>query len=134
MRGRQGLTRGLAGVLMGLALAAGGVAIAQSDVARESAELRATGLVGEQPDGYLHIVGNAPAAIRQRVDAVNIQRRAFYTELAQRRRAQIEEVAATAACEILATRVQPGQYYRTLDGRWHQREGNAPVERPAYCG
>ena len=37
------------------------------------------GQVGEQADGYLGLVGSAPAALRAQVDAVNIKRRAYYT-------------------------------------------------------
>ena len=65
---------------------------------------------------------------------MNIKRRAFYTDLAAKRGAKIEEVAATTACEIFATKVGPGQYYRGTDGVWRQREGSAPVPRPSYCG
>jgi uncharacterized protein YdbL (DUF1318 family) len=99
-----------------------------------SAALRATGKVGEQADGYLGVVGSVDASLRAQVDAINIKRRAFYTELAARRGAKIEEVGATTACEILASRVQPGQYYRLSDGVWRQRKAGEPVQRPAYCG
>lgn len=117
---------------LGLAVAAGGtVAYAQQDA---SASLRASGKAGEQADGYMGVVGSAGADIRSQVDAVNIKRRAFYTDLAAKRGAKIEEVAATTACEILASKVGPGQYYRGTDGVWRQREGNAPVPRPSYCG
>lgn len=117
---------------LGLAVAAGGtVAYAQQDA---SASLRASGKAGEQADGYMGVVGSAGADIRSQVDAVNIKRRAFYTDLAAKRGAKIEEVAATTACEIFASKVGPGQYYRGTDGVWHQREGSAPVPRPSYCG
>jgi Uncharacterized protein conserved in bacteria len=117
---------------LGLAVAAGGtVAYAQQDA---SALLRASGKAGEQADGYMGVVGSAGADIRSQVDAVNIKRRAFYTDLAAKRGAKIEEVAATTACEIFATKVGPGQYYRGTDGVWRQREGSAPVPRPSYCG
>lgn len=117
---------------LGLAAAAGGtVAYAQQDA---SALLRASGKAGEQADGYMGVVGSAGADIRSQVDAVNIKRRAFYTDLAAKRGAKIEEVAATTACEIFATKVGPGQYYRGTDGVWRQREGSAPVPRPSYCG
>jgi hypothetical protein len=113
------------------ALATGaGVARAQD----ASAALRATGKAGEQADGYLGVVGSADAAIRAQVDAVNIKRRSFYTDIAAKRGAKIEEVAATTACEIFASKVQPGQYYKLPGGTWQKREGNAPVPRPAYCG
>ncbi len=117
---------------LGLAALAGGTAYAmQADAA---AQLRATGQVGEQADGYLGLVGSAPANIRSQMDAINIQRRAYYTQLAQRRSATIEEVAAATACEIFASRIQPNQYYRLTDGVWRQRNGSEPVPRPSHCG
>jgi uncharacterized protein YdbL (DUF1318 family) len=98
-----------------------------------SAELRASGQAGEQADGYLGLVGSAPAAVRSQVDSVNIKRRAYYTDLAAKRGAKIEEVAATTACELFRTKVASGQYYRLPDGMWRQRD-SAPIPLPAYCG
>jgi hypothetical protein len=113
------------------ALAAGtGYAMLQADA---SASLRASGKAGEQADGYLGVV-DGDGAIRAQVDAVNIKRRAYYTDLAARRGAKIEEVAAATACEIFASRVGPGQYYRLSDGVWRKRDGSAPIPRPSYCG
>ena len=117
-----------------VAAVAGGSSVAYAWFQDASAELRASGKAGEQADGYLGVVGSADASLRAQVDAVNIKRRAYYTELAGKRGAKIEEVAATAACEIFASRVGPGQYYRMPDGVWRQREGGAPVPRPNYCG
>ena len=118
---------------LGLAMVAGGTAYAfvLQDAA---AELRATGQVGEQADGYMGLVGSAPAGLRARVDQINIQRRARYTDLAAQRRATIEEVAAATACQIFASRVGPGQYYRLPDGVWRRRNGSEPVPRPSHCG
>ena len=119
---------------IGLAAVVGGAGVAQAWLQDASAELRSTGKVGEQADGYLGLVGSADASLRAQVDAVNIKRRAYYTELAGKRGAKIEEVAAATACEIFASRVGPGQYYRLSDGVWRQREGNTPVPRPSHCG
>jgi uncharacterized protein YdbL (DUF1318 family) len=116
-----------------VAAVAGGATVAAAMMQDASASLRATGKVGEQADGYLGIVGSGDASLRAQVDAVNIKRRAYYTDLASKRGAKIEEVAAATACEIFASRIQPGQYYR-LDGTWQKREGSAPVPRPRYCG
>ena len=118
---------------LGLAALAGTAAYAfvQNDA---SAELRASGVVGEQADGYLGLAGSGSANIRARMDAVNIQRRAYYTDLAARRGATIEEVAATTACELFRTKVAPGQYYRLPDGIWRRRNGSEPVPVPSYCG
>jgi uncharacterized protein YdbL (DUF1318 family) len=106
-------------------------AMLQGDAA---AELRASGQAGEQADGYLGVVGSASAALRAQVDAVNIKRRAYYTDLAGKRGAKIEEVAATTACELFRTKVGAGQYYRLPDGVWRQRDGNTPLPLPGYCG
>ena len=118
---------------IGLAMVAGGTAYAfvMQDAA---AELRATGVVGEQADGYMGLVGSASAEVRAQVDSINIQRRARYTELASQRGATIEEVAAATACQIFAGRVGPGQYYRLPDGVWRRRNGSEPVPRPSHCG
>jgi uncharacterized protein YdbL (DUF1318 family) len=123
----------IAAIVVGLAIA-GGAGAAQGMLQDASAQLRATGQVGEQVDGYLGIVGPASGQLRSQVDAVNIKRRAYYTEIAQKRGAKIEEVGAATACEIFASRVQPGQFFRLADGVWRQREGGAAVPRPAYCG
>ena len=117
---------------LGAALLVGGtgVALAFQDA---SAQLRSSGQAGEQADGYLGLVGSASADTRAAVDAVNIKRRAYYTDLAAKRGAKIEEVAATTACELFRTKVAPGQYYRLPDGVWRQRD-SAPIPLPSYCG
>ena len=118
---------------LGIAAVASSAAFAaiQADAA---GQLRASGVVGEQADGYLGLVGSASADIRAQMDSVNIQRRAAYTQLATQRGATIEEVAAATACQLFSTRVGPGQYYRLPDGVWRQRNGNEPVPRPSHCG
>ena len=125
---------------MKLILAAGiglaavlGTTTAYAMIQDASAQLRASGQVGEQADGYLGLVGSAPADIRAQVDSVNIKRRAYYTDLAAKRGAKIEEVAATTACELFRTKVAQGQYYRLPDGVWRQRD-SAPIPLPGYCG
>jgi uncharacterized protein len=120
-----------AGLAVATVTAGATVAFAmQGDAA---AELRASGQAGEQADGYLGVVGSASAALRSQVDAVNIKRRAYYTDLAAKRGAKIEEVAATTACELFRTKVGAGQYYRLPDGVWRQRD-TTPIPLPGYCG
>ncbi|MEA3000237.1 MAG: uncharacterized protein QOK17_2070 [Sphingomonadales bacterium] len=121
-----------AGITVAAVTAGATVAYAmQGDAA---AELRASGQAGEQADGYLGVVGSASAALRSQVDSVNIKRRAYYTDLAAKRGAKIEEVAATTACELFRTKIGAGQYYRLPDGVWRQRDGNTPLPLPGYCG
>ncbi|MEA3028714.1 MAG: uncharacterized protein QOJ53_2041 [Sphingomonadales bacterium] len=125
-------TKLLIAAALGIAMVAGTSAFAmQADTA---GQLRASGQVGEQADGYLGLVGQASAEVRAQMDQVNIQRRAAYTQLATQRHATIEEVAAATACQLFAGRVGPGQYYRLPDGVWRQRNGNEPVPRPSHCG
>lgn len=119
---------------LGIATLAGGTAYAFAAQGDAAAQLRASGLVGEQSDGYLGLVGSAGADVRAQVDSVNIQRRAAYTQLAAQRGATIEEVAAATACQIFSNRVAPSQYYRLPDGVWRRRNGSEPVPRPAHCG
>ena len=114
---------------------AGGTGVARAMFqADAAASLRSSGQVGEQADGYLGIVGSVSSEVRAKVDSINIQRRAYYTELASKRGAKIEEVGATTACQLFRSKVGPGQYYRLPDGVWRQRNGNEPVPVPSYCG
>ncbi|CAA9502537.1 MAG: hypothetical protein AVDCRST_MAG91-1118 [uncultured Sphingomonadaceae bacterium] len=117
-------------IALGLSVAAltAGAAAAQD----ASAQLRASGAVGEQSDGYLGVVGDAPASVRDQVNAINIKRRAFYTDIARNRGATVQEVAVKTACELFQNKVQPGQYYRLPDGVWRKREGT--IALPSYCG
>ncbi|MDB5669565.1 MAG: hypothetical protein JWO25_524 [Alphaproteobacteria bacterium] len=118
---------------LGLAMVAGSAGVALALEANGAAELRASGQAGEQADGYLGVVnGGGSGALHQQVDAINIKRRAFYTDLASKRGGKIEEVAASTACELLRNEVAPGQYYRLRDGVWRRRD-SAPVPLPAYC-
>lgn len=117
---------------LGVAALAGSTAYAYGQDA--ASQLRASGVVGEQADGYLGLVGSASAEVRAQVDTINIQRRAYYTDLAARRGATIDEVGATTACELFRTKVAPGQYYRLPDGVWRRRNGSEPVPLPTYCG
>jgi uncharacterized protein YdbL (DUF1318 family) len=79
------------------------------------------------------VVGSVPSSVRAQVDSINIQRRAYYTDLAGRRGAKIEEVAATTACELFRTKVAQGQFYRGTDGVWKKRDSD-PIPLPSYCG
>lgn len=117
---------------LGMAVAAGTSAYALQAPSAE--QLRGSGQAGEQSDGYMGVVGSGSPDIRNQVNAINIQRRASYTQLASSRGSTLEEAAASAACEILSHRVQAGQYYRLPDGVWRKRNGSEPVPLPAFCG
>ena len=92
----------------------------------------AAGTVGEQADGYLGVAGSVGEAARAEVEAINIKRRAAYTDLAAKRGVTVADVAAATGCQTLATRVKPGQVYRIGTGAW-QTKGSGPIALPAYC-
>ncbi len=114
-----------------LVLGLAGVAYAQAAGSLVSSAL-AEGAVGEQADGYLGIKGTASGALRDEVDAINIKRRAAFTQLAAQRGVTVKDVAATVGCQTLATRVQAGRAYQLPDGVWRVKNAT-PITLPAYC-
>ena len=112
-----------AAVLLGTA----GVALAQDDWKAA----RAAGQIGEQPDGYLGVVGGGSAELRALVNAINIQRKAAYTQKAQATGATVEQLAFTSGCNLIA-QTKPGEKYRAPDGGWKTRTAAAP-ERDPRC-
>lgn len=120
----------IAGALL-LAATVSGVALAQGDDGAIAAA-RASGEVGEQADGYLGFTGSPGQALKAAVDAVNIKRRAIYTDIAAKQGATVQEVAAARGCDQLAKRVAPGQKYKA-GGGW-QTKGAGPIDLPAVCG
>ncbi len=107
-----------------------GPAAAQTD---PLAAARAQAIVGERYDGFLGFaVPPSTTAVRQQAGAVNLRRRALYTDLAQRRGVSPQEVGITAGCSLLA-RVQVGEAYMLQDGAWRRRAAGEPAPVPAYC-
>ena len=115
-----------------IVLAVAGVSSALAQAGVVAAAINA-GSVGEQSDGYLGIRGSVSSAIRAEVEAINIKRRAGYTELAEQRGVTVKDVAAAVGCTTLKTRVGSGQAYQLRDGVWRVRDGSAPIALPDYC-
>ena len=114
----------LAGLALVVAPAAAQPALAQA---------RAAGQVGERYDGYLGLSSPADMTVRTQVNAVNIKRRALYSQLASRRGVAPGDVGVTAGCELLA-RVAIGERYMLADGQWRRRAVSQSAPRPDYCG
>ena len=112
-------------VLAGVSAAA----YAQRDPAYAAA--RAAGQVGEQPDGYIGIVGTATPDLRALVNNINIQRKAAYTQKAGASGATVEQLAFTSGCNLIA-QTNAGEKYKTPGGSWATRGGGAP-ERDSRC-
>lgn len=121
--------------IMAAALAVGlavpGVASAQGSPAFQTA--LQTGQVGERYDGYLGFVSAPTDALRREVVAVNIRRRALYTNLATRRGVTLETASTATGCELLL-RVGVGQAYMLQDKVWRVRAPGQRLVQPAYCG
>ena len=102
---------------------------AQRDPAYAAA--RSAGQVGEQPDGYLGVVGAGDAGLRALVSNINIQRKAAYTAKAQASGATVEQLSFTSGCNLIE-KTSPGEKYRTPGGEWKTRGASAP-ERDSRC-
>ncbi len=82
-------------------------------------DAKAEGLVGEQMDGYVGIVGGN-GNVQGLVDDINAKRRAKYAEIAKKRSAPTEAVAQIAGKKLIE-RTPAGQYVRGSDGQWRQK-------------
>jgi len=114
--------------LMIAGLAAAAPAFAQREPAYAAA--RAKGQVGEQPDGYLGIVGAPTDTLRQLVSDINLQRKQAYAENAKDG-STVEQFAFVSGCNLIA-KTAPGEKYRTPSGEWKTRTA-APPERDPRC-
>ena len=124
------MKRSLATMMMVFALVAGSsAAVAQRDPAYQSA--RSAGVVGEQPDGYLGVVGPGNASVHALVNNINIQRKAAYTRQSASSGATVEQFAFTSGCNLIL-QTTPGEKYRSPDGSWKTRSAGAP-DRDSRC-
>jgi uncharacterized protein len=110
-----------------------GLAIAQTAAVTLVSTALSDGSVGEQADGYMGFRSAPTAALRAEVDAINIKRRAAYTQLATQKGVTIKEVAAAVGCETLAKRVGVGRAYTLSDGVWRVRKTGETINLPDYC-
>ena len=117
-------------MIAALLLATGGIAFAQGS---ELAAAIDGAQVGEQADGFLGVRGSVSDKIRAEMEAINIKRRAAYTDLAGQRGVTVKDVAAAVGCTTLKTRVSAGEAYMLRDGVWRVRQGAAPIPLPDYC-
>ena len=104
-------------------------ALAQLDPAYQAA--RSAGQIGEQPDGYLGVVGAGSAELRALINNINIQRKAAYTQQSAQSGSTVDQFAVTSGCNLIA-RTVPGEKYKAPDGTWNTRTA-APPERIASC-
>jgi uncharacterized protein YdbL (DUF1318 family) len=91
----------------------------------------ASGVVGEQADGYLGLAKSGPADLKAKVEAINIKRRAAYTDLAAKRGVAVKDAAAATGCKTLQ-RLGNGQAYLLPGSGWQVKSG--AISLPDYCG
>lgn len=120
-----------------MALAAASLLLAAAPLRAQAgsglAQARAAGQVGERYDGYLGYAAQPSSAlVRSQAEAINIRRRALYTDLARRRGVSPQEVGITAGCTLLG-RVAAGEAYLLSDGVWRRRGVGQPAPVPDYC-
>jgi uncharacterized protein YdbL (DUF1318 family) len=99
-----------------------GAALAQSDAAKAAVDAaKAHGLIGEQGDGYLGVVGAAPsAAVKTAMDEINAGRAQAYHDIAGK--TGVSDAAAGEATALqLVSRLPTGYYYRPLGGSWTKK-------------
>lgn len=93
---------------------------------------KAAGHIGERYDGYLGYARAPAATLRVQVDAVNIRRRALYSNLAVSRGVSPQDVGITAGCQLLG-RVAVDEAYMLGDNVWRRRAAGQPAPVPGYC-
>jgi hypothetical protein len=117
-------------IAAGAALLAGlgSIAFAQSSIVTDAVR---NGVVGETSAGYLGFAQTPSGELRAQVDAINLRRRARYSELAQESGATRARVAFETACRVLAG-LDQGRAYQLEDGVW-RTVGAGGVQLPPNC-
>ncbi len=110
---RTGLHIGIASLLVFALLAVpAGVALADP-----LGDAKRVGSVGERPDGYLGVVGNASPQVTALVQDINGKRRQKYSAIAKKNGTDVATVAALAGAKIVAN-AAPGEYVMSSSGQW----------------
>ncbi len=81
---------------------------------------KAQGLVGEQANGYLGIVGSVSADIKRQVDEINLKRREKYRDVAKKNGTSLAAVEAIVG-EKLIGRAKSGEFVMGADGKWRKK-------------
>jgi uncharacterized protein len=83
---------------------------------------KASGIVGEQADGFLGWVKpSSDPALKEAVREINEGRAALYREAAQRNGVSVEAAGAAAYTTVVQSRLRPGDYYKPAGGGWTRK-------------
>jgi uncharacterized protein YdbL (DUF1318 family) len=93
----------------------------------------ASGIVGEQSDGFLGFV-RTPSAdqadLQRRVNEVNIKRRAVYIQVARDSGETLDRVAVLQALRQIS-KSPNGEYFKDLTNKWCAKGPNSDVRQAA---
>lgn len=81
------------------------------------ADAKAQGLVGEQPNGYVGIVGTTTPELKTLVNDINKQRHDSYVQIALHNGTTIDAVETLAGQKAIGL-TQTGNYIKTPSGDW----------------
>ena len=115
------MRRTLIALTLGLSLAAG-AGLAQSAASKAAVDAaKASGVVGEQGDGFLGLVaGSAPPAVKAAVADINAGRAKAYQDIAAKT-GVAESAAGEATARQLEARVPAGGFFKPLGGSWTRK-------------
>ena len=83
-------------------------------------EAKSQGLVGELSNGYLGLVKNGNAAVKNLVDDINRKRRAAYAAKAKKAGVELKIIEIRIG-ERLQQRANKGEYVQRTNGQWQQK-------------
>ena len=80
---------------------------------------KASGVVGEQADGFLGFVkASNDAALKAAVEEINEGRAALYRQAAAKNGVSPEAAGASAFNTVVVAKLRPGDYYKPAGGGW----------------
>lgn len=83
-------------------------------------QAKASGVVGEQSNGYLAAVSNSPSGeVKSLVNSINEKRKAKYQSIAERRGTSLKAVEALAG-KTAIEKTSPGQFVNSGSG-WQRK-------------
>ncbi|MDR3507473.1 MAG: YdbL family protein [Caulobacteraceae bacterium] len=116
---RKTLLAALGAALLATGAPAAGFAQTAGDKAAVDAA-KASGVVGEQADGYLGVVSGGDAALKASVAAINEGRAKAYAGIAAKTGVTVQQAGEATALQLIS-KLAPGQYYKPAGGSWTRK-------------
>ena len=106
-----------AAVLAALAIAPAAAIALDAKSAVDAA--KASGVVGEQADGFLGFVkASSDTALKAAVQEINEGRAALYRQAAAKNGVSPEAAGASAYNTVVQAKLKPGEFYKPAGGGW----------------